>query len=580
MSTSEPHRLRQKPITFGRLSREDIDEVMSKATVITYSDTIPFFTGTSEFPKRSRRKRLANQNTAHPNTTYPSSATVDSSNLDENISTSQSASISITNTSDITIANHSGSIQERSLPYHPLPDAPKPEVAAPPKPKPSSWAALFNSGNNSGNRSVQSRSTSGALPNGKGINGTTGTSTNGTTKLKTINDVVANFTPTFEGQLLQPRGLVNNGNSCYMNVILQPLSHCAPFYNLIKTVSDKVPHNFKSRTPVLDAMIEFLQEIRPAVKNSEEEFGDPLLPEYVYDALRGQKRFDSMKGRQEDCEEFLCYLLDALHEEMVAASRLKGHQYKIENAVYEYYEEQVESTAKDTSESITNGGNEDEWLEVGSKGRTSAMRSTNSVDSPISRIFGGKIRSVLRCPGAKDSVNLEPFQSLAIDIQPDHVQTVEDAVANMTSAEVMHDYVNPKGQRVDATKQFYIESAPPVLILHLKRFIFDNVGGVQKSYKPISFSEELVIEPHWISASQRTGKPLVYKLFGVVYHHGKSASGGHYTCDIRRQNGEWLNFDDTTITHTTIKDVTKPADDRHWSKSERNAYLLFYMRQS
>lgn len=48
------------------------------------------------------------------------------------------------------------------------------------------------------------------------------------------------------------------------------------------------------------------------------EFGEAFSPEYVYDALRGLKRFDSMKGRQEDAEEFLGFLLDGLHEEFLA----------------------------------------------------------------------------------------------------------------------------------------------------------------------------------------------------------------------------------------------------------------------
>jgi ubiquitin C-terminal hydrolase len=48
------------------------------------------------------------------------------------------------------------------------------------------------------------------------------------------------------------------------------------------------------------------------------EFGEAFSPEYVYDALRGLKRFDSMKGRQEDAEEFLGFLLGGLHEEFLS----------------------------------------------------------------------------------------------------------------------------------------------------------------------------------------------------------------------------------------------------------------------
>ena len=124
------------------------------------------------------------------------------------------------------------------------------------------------------------------------------------------------------------------------------------------------------------------------------------------------------------------------------------------------------------------------------------------------------MRSTLRCPGAKDSANLEPFQSLPLDIQPDNVNTVEDAIRNMTVPEIMHDYMSPRGVRVDATKQVYLETLPPVLILHMKRFVFDNVGGVQKLQKRVNYGAELTIQPEWLAPMHRGGQALTYKLFG------------------------------------------------------------------
>jgi hypothetical protein len=38
-------------------------------------------------------------------------------------------------------------------------------------------------------------------------------------------------------------------------------------------------------------------------------------------------------------------------------------------------------------------------------------------ESPLSRIFGGKQRSTLRVPGQKDSATVEPFLTLQLDIQ-------------------------------------------------------------------------------------------------------------------------------------------------------------------
>lgn len=42
---------------------------------------------------------------------------------------------------------------------------------------------------------------------------------------------------------------------------------------------------------------------------------------------------------------------------------------------------------------------------------------TETSASAITRIFGGQLRSVLRCPGQKDSVTLEPYMSLQLEIQ-------------------------------------------------------------------------------------------------------------------------------------------------------------------
>lgn len=70
------------------------------------------------------------------------------------------------------------------------------------------------------------------------------------------------------------------------------------------------------------------------------------------------------------------------------------------------------------------------------------------------------------------------------------------------------------GLRVEATKQVYLESFPPVLILHLKRFLYDNVGGVQKSAKIVGYGTELEVGEEVVGPSQRTGRKVRYQLFG------------------------------------------------------------------
>ncbi|CAO3644989.1 unnamed protein product [Cunninghamella blakesleeana] len=425
----------------------------------------------------------------------------------------------------------------------------------PAKPKPNSWAALLQT---SANKTKPASQNITAQPPRTVTTGNQPTTVAPVKKFTGIADIINQYEPNTKAPLLEPRGLINNVNTCFMNVILQPLSHCPPFYNLIKTIGQHVVHNFKSQTPLLDSLIEFINEYR--VQGNDVEALEPFIPEYVYDALRGKKSFDSLKGRQEDAEEFLCFLLDGLHEEMVAVVK-----------------EQIEKhEAEERKRLQANGSGQNGWMEVGPKNKTANLRTTGFDESPIKKIFGGTSRSVLRCPGAKDSVTVEPYQSLPLDIQPDGVHSIEDAIHNLTLPETMHDYMSPSGERVDATKQIYLENLPSVLMLHVKRFVFDNVGGVQKLRKQVAYSSKMSIHPEWMA---RSSTPVTYQLFGVVYHHGTSAGGGHYTCDIKRQNGEWLHIDDTNIIPVKEEDVIVTEQNTRTSElTDQNAYILFYMK--
>lgn len=391
--------------------------------------------------------------------------------------------------------------------------------------------------------------------------------TNGTGSALSLASVIGQAETQFHAPLTYPRGMINKGNLCFANAILQVLVYCAPFYNLFRLLGENVPHDFHNSAPLMEAVIHFLAEFHVISEELQRNFmespsmavdalrdlqsaSEPFVPEPLYDAMKLNKRFDTMRrGHQEDAEEFLGFFLDTLHEELQSTiqkseARMQRAQGLSESVTLTTEDEEAEAREVNRPMSPSEG---DGWLEVGQKGRTSFTRTTSTSHSPITRIFGGKLRSVLRTPGSKDSVTLEPYQPLQLDIQPAHVTTIEEALENLTRPETISGVLSSTKTLVDATKQVFIETLPPILVVHLKRFYYDDIGGVQKSSKVLGYGPTLEFAENVISPARRAEAQRRYKLFGVVYHHGRFASGGHYTVDVLRQDrSEWLHIDDTT----------------------------------
>jgi ubiquitin carboxyl-terminal hydrolase 10 len=346
--------------------------------------------------------------------------------------------------------------------------------------------------------------------------------------------------------------------------VLQTLAFCTPFYDFIDLVGKRMAHSFKSDTLLLDSMILFLREypvidsapsveqLRMRLKSEElEQFGDAFTPDNVYDAIKRLPRFSTMRrGHQQDAEEFLIFFLEQLHDECVKVINSMPIS-ALESA-------QPLSPASETS-SVADAG----WQEVGPKQKAAIMNNSGHTynDTPITKIFGGTLRSELRVPGKKNSVTFQPYQPLQLDIGASEVHNIIDALKGLTRSETIHgDFNSPRGPDVAATKQIFIETLPPVLILHLKRFEYNNMGGTQKIWKKVGYPLELTI-PKEVFPQQKRGQMAIsglpkYRLEGVIYHHGKNASSGHYTVDLRRQEGrEWIRVDDTIIRRLRAEDV-------------------------
>ncbi|XP_024151100.1 ubiquitin carboxyl-terminal hydrolase 10 isoform X5 [Oryzias melastigma] len=392
---------------------------------------------------------------------------------------------------------------------------------------------------------------------------------------------------------LQPRGLINKGNWCYINATLQALIACPPMYHLMKSIP---LHNETQRTctstPMIDNFVRLVNEFSnmPVPSKTKQQAagekvtkdirpGVPFEPTYIYRLLTLIKSSLSEKGRQEDAEEYLGFTLNGLHEEMLALKKLISPQEeKAPTPNGPESQPGVEEDIPDKEEEES----DDEWEQVGPRNKISITRQADFVRTPITDIFGGHIRSVVYQQNSKESATLQPFFTLQLDIQSEKIRTVQEALETLVARESVQGYTSKTKQEPDSgqilieiSRRVTLEELPPVLVLHLKRFVFEKTGGCQKLIKNVDYPVDLEISKDLLSSGVRS-KILkgqrTYRLFAVVYHHGNSATGGHYTTDVFHigLNG-WLRIDDQTVKIINQYQVVKQT-------AERTAYLLYYRR--
>ncbi|KAI9075384.1 hypothetical protein K1719_042634 [Acacia pycnantha] len=334
---------------------------------------------------------------------------------------------------------------------------------------------------------------------------------------------------------LLPRGLINSGNLCFLNATVQALLSCSHFVQLLQELRTReIP---KAGYPTLTAFVEFIAQFdMPNNTNLKEkdaalETGRPFCP-VMFEGVLANFTPDvqnsiSGRPRQEDAQEFLSFVMDQMHDELL---KLEG-----------------QSSINGGNSSLVSSVEDDEWETVGPKNKSAVTRTQSFLPSELSDIFGGQLRSLVRAKGNRASATVQPYLLLHLDIYPDAVNTIEDALHLFSAPETLEGFrtsVSGKAGVVTARKSVQIQTLSKIMILHLMRFSYGSQGST-KLHKPVHFPLELMLGRDLLAS--RTAESRRYELVATITHLGTEPSKGHYTADARHSNGQWLRFDDASV---------------------------------
>uniref|UniRef100_A0A3Q3WK82 Ubiquitin carboxyl-terminal hydrolase n=1 Tax=Mola mola TaxID=94237 RepID=A0A3Q3WK82_MOLML len=258
---------------------------------------------------------------------------------------------------------------------------------------------------------------------------------------------------------------------------------------------------------------------------------------------------------QQDAQEFLCELLDKVQHEL-------------------------ESTGRHTTTS-----------------RVPQKRLIKQVLSVVNTIFHGQLLSQVTCLACDHRSNtVEPFWDLSLEFpERYHSNSRESAaqaschltemLAKFTETEALEgniyacDHCNTARRRTfsksvlltEAQKQLTVHKLPQVLRLHLKRFRWSGRNHREKIGVHVSFDQLLNMEPYCCRDSAGSPRPkhFLYDLSAVVMHHGKGFGSGHYTSYCyNTEGGFWVHCNDSKLRVCSVEEVCRAQ-----------AYILFYTQR-
>ncbi|GAB2276104.1 hypothetical protein Dimus_010845 [Dionaea muscipula] len=297
---------------------------------------------------------------------------------------------------------------------------------------------------------------------------------------------------------LPPCGLLNCGNSCFANVVLQCLVHTRP---LLAYLLDS-GHKRGCRRNGWCFLCELQMHAERACGSQH-----PFSPINILSrlpSLGGNLGY----GKQEDAHEFMRFAIDTMQSVF-----LDEH------------------------------------------GGEKVLHPKSQATTLIQHIFGGQLQSQVICTECKQVSNqYEYMMDLTLEIQGD-ATSLEECLEQFTGKEWLHGDNMYKCDRCDdyvtAWKRLSVHQAPNILTIALKRF---QSGRFGKLNKRITFPENLDLSSYMSDSGDGTDK---YKLYAVVVHVDmlNASFFGHYICYTKDFLGNWYRVDDCKVMRVELDEV-------------------------
>ncbi|ELU07196.1 hypothetical protein CAPTEDRAFT_18184 [Capitella teleta] len=370
------------------------------------------------------------------------------------------------------------------------------------------------------------------------------------------------------------RGLINLGNTCFMNCIVQALTHTPLLRDYFLSDQHKCQMTQESQQCLVCEMSRLFQEFYSGVRTPHTPY---RLLHLVWTHARHLAGYE-----QQDAHEFLIAALDVIHQHCKASRNKEdadGNTAQVCDCIIDRI--------------FTGGLQSDVTCQECNILYTFRLEMSPRLSTPsgISPWISAPRKTTLHLvswsdPCATDSHTLiSAVFSNGLD-RFEEATSLTYCLRRFTRPEHLGSTAKIKCSKChnyqESTKQLTMKKLPLVACFHLKRFEH-STGYHKKISTYVSFPEELDMTP-FMSASrdnnngyshqviQEAASGLTsenkYSLYAVVNHRG-TADTGHYTCFIRQHKSHWFRCEDHLITKASL--------DYEVLKSE--GYLLFYHKQ-